>query len=147
MPCVMAVLMVAVAVRVLMVAVAVRVVMGAVGVLMVAVAVRMSMMAVMIMPLFIMTVNAVTMLMLRFTFFVTIQIHNIVIMVMIFLFQNHIKITAIQSRLLYPANLNRESIKRQCSKLPRKFFFICSHIQERSHCHIPADSVITFKIN
>ena len=63
-----------------------------------------------------------------------------------FLLQNHIKITSIDPAFLRPSDRYLIAFEGQSPQSFPEGLLSRSQIQERAHCHIPADAGVTFQI-
>ena len=70
----------------------------------------------------------------------------VVSMVMGFLFQNHIKVTGIDPAFFRPPDRYFIPVQRQGLKSCPEGLLSRTQIQECAHCHIPADTGVTFQI-
>ena len=79
-------------------------------------------------------------------FFYTMQIFHIMIMILMHRIQNHVKIAAIKSCLLYTGNLCTKPIYRDTCKYLLQYLRVSTQINQGSNQHVPADSCCTLQI-
>ena len=123
---------------------AVLVMMPVMAVMMIVV-VMMMIIVVVRMPVVIMIVMVV-MVFLRFWRSLSEQIGHVMIMILVFMIQQHIEINRRNPALLHLRNLNVKALRRDRFQHLLQLLLICTKIQQCTRQHISADSGITFQI-
>ena len=95
------------------------------------------MMVVMVMLMMMVVVMAVLM---------PVQIFHIVVMAVMRFIQHHVKITAVDARLLHAADLRLKAVSRNARQDAQEFLAVRSQVQKRRHRHIAADPCAAFQI-
>jgi hypothetical protein len=119
---------------------AVVVISVAVVIMVVAVAV-VSVAVVMILVAVVMVIVAVPVI----SMLVTVKVFHVIVMIVISVRESHIKISAVQPHLVYPADSNLKLFIKTCQS-PSHGCLISSQIKKRGDYHITADPAAAFKI-
>ena len=101
---------------------------------------------VVVMPVVIMMLMMVMMVFLCFRRILSEQIGHVMIMILVFMIQQHIEINRRNPALLHLRNLNVKALRRDRLQHLLQLLLVCPKIQQCTRQHISADSGITFQI-